>query len=254
MCFLGNIFGAGSSNGLINLGNNSATTNKNVGSNFNQNLLANTLFGSNQNAGTNIINNLLSGLSGKGSSAAQSSYNTKQMNSQSCNAGKNLNTYQSQNSTMATVSSMLTGGYTNNTVNVGMPDMHIATTNTLANNLTGNVLNTGTGSAIDSAALMALLNTMGGSNVANSGATAQTSATGTGNGVLGAVVGSAAGEVHALAEEVIAATGLGSLFAPIDAAVIHPILWDPISLLTGYDVSKHPAGVADVSNPLGVQR
>ncbi len=250
MCFLGNIFGAGSSNGLINLGNNSATTNKNVGSNFNQNLLANTLLGTNQSAGVNIINNLLSGLSGKGSSASKSSYNTKQMNSQSCNAGKNVNTYQSQNSTMATVSSMLTGGYTNNTVNVGMPDMHIATTNTLANNLTG----TGARGAVDSAALMALLNTIGGSNVANSGTTAQTSATGTGNGVLGSVVGSAAGEVHALAEEVIAATGLGSLFAPIDAAVVHPILWDPISLLTGYDVSKHPAGVADVSNPLGVQR
>ena len=77
---------------------------------------------------------------------------------------------------------------------------------------------------------------------------------GQGYGVLGSLLGGLATGVHHTAENLIAATGLGSLFAPIDDAIIHPILWDPISMVTGYDVSSHPAGVANVSNPLGVNR
>ncbi len=74
------------------------------------------------------------------------------------------------------------------------------------------------------------------------------------NNPIGSVVGGLAQGVHHTAENVIASTGLGSVFAPVDAAVIHPVLWDPISLVTGVDVSSHPAGVANVSNPLKVPR
>jgi len=71
---------------------------------------------------------------------------------------------------------------------------------------------------------------------------------------LGSAVGGLASGVHQFAEKAISATGLGSAFAPIDDAVIHPLLWDPISKATGVDVSKHPEGVKDVSNPLGAKR
>ena len=77
---------------------------------------------------------------------------------------------------------------------------------------------------------------------------------GQGYGVLGSLLGGLATGVHHTAENLISATGLGGLFAPIDDAIIHPILWDPISMLTGYDVSSHPSGVTNVSNPLGVKR
>ncbi len=77
---------------------------------------------------------------------------------------------------------------------------------------------------------------------------------GQGNGILGSLFGGLATGVHHTAENLISATGLGGLFAPIDDAIIHPILWDPLSRVTGYDVSSHPNGVANVSNPLGVNR
>ena len=71
---------------------------------------------------------------------------------------------------------------------------------------------------------------------------------------LGQPLGMAAQGVHGLAEKAIQATGLGSVFGPLVAdPIIHPLLWDPISMLTGYDVSKHPGGVEDVSDPLGVR-
>ncbi|MGF1643412.1 MAG: hypothetical protein ACFCUJ_07185 [Thiotrichales bacterium] len=78
-----------------------------------------------------------------------------------------------------------------------------------------------------------------------------------GNGARGACTsgessgaGSAAGNffkgVHATAEKAIDAAGLQSAFAPIDAAVVHPLLWDPLSAATGTDVSDHPEGIKDV--------
>ena len=71
---------------------------------------------------------------------------------------------------------------------------------------------------------------------------------------LGSLVGGIAQGAHGLAENLINATGLGGIFGPlIDDPIIHPLLWDPISMLTGFDVSKHPEGVADVSDPLGVR-
>lgn len=79
------------------------------------------------------------------------------------------------------------------------------------------------------------------------------SSAGQGYGPVGKVAGELASGVHQTAETVISATGLGGLFSPIDKAVVHPLLWDPISLATGYDVSKHPAGVPDVTDPLGVR-
>ncbi|WP_308873908.1 hypothetical protein [Thiothrix subterranea] len=42
---------------------------------------------------------------------------------------------------------------------------------------------------------------------------------------LGSAVGGLASGVHQFAEKAISATGLGSAFAPIDDAVIHPLLW-----------------------------
>ncbi len=75
-----------------------------------------------------------------------------------------------------------------------------------------------------------------------------------GSNAIGSTVGGLAQGVHGLAEKAISATGLGSAFAPIDDAIIHPVLWDPISRATGVDVSKHPEGVPDVSNPLGAKR
>jgi hypothetical protein len=81
------------------------------------------------------------------------------------------------------------------------------------------------------------------------------------SGLLGgalAAVGTAAGGLaqgaHHLAENTISFTGAGSLFGPlVDDPIIHPLLWDPLSTITGVDVSKHPAGVADVSDPLNVR-
>lgn len=72
-------------------------------------------------------------------------------------------------------------------------------------------------------------------------------------GGLGGLVGGAAQSVHGLAENLISATGLGPAFAPIDDAIIHPILWDPLSKITGVDVSKHPEGIPDVSDPHGIR-
>lgn len=66
--------------------------------------------------------------------------------------------------------------------------------------------------------------------------------------------GQIAKQVHYLAEKAIDSTGMGKAFAPIDKAVIHPLIWDPISKSTGVDVSSHPKGIPNVTNPLGVQR
>lgn len=52
--------------------------------------------------------------------------------------------------------------------------------------------------------------------------------------------------VHHIAEFAIDLTGLQPLFAPIDAAIIHPLLWDPLSAITGVDVADHPEGIPDV--------
>lgn len=95
---------------------------------------------------------------------------------------------------------------------------------------------------------------LGGIQGGSSGNVGMQSQAGQGYGVLGSVLGGVATGVHHTAENLISATGLGGLFAPIDDAIIHPILWDPISMLTGYDVSSHPSGVTNVSNPLGVKR
>lgn len=73
-------------------------------------------------------------------------------------------------------------------------------------------------------------------------------------GNLGSFAGGAAQTAHHAAETVIHGSGLGSFFEPIDDAVVHPLLWDPISKATGVDVSSHPGGVNDVSNPLGLKR
>ncbi|SEB01508.1 hypothetical protein SAMN05660964_03148 [Thiothrix caldifontis] len=90
----------------------------------------------------------------------------------------------------------------------------------------------------------------GGSSCGGYGGSAGSSSS---NG-LGSAVGGLASGVHQFAEKAISATGLGGAFAPIDDAIIHPLLWDPISKATGVDVSKHPEGIKDVSNPLGVER
>lgn len=61
-------------------------------------------------------------------------------------------------------------------------------------------------------------------------------------------------EVYGIAEKVIQTTGLGSIFGPlVDDPIVHPLLWDLVSRLMGYDVSKHPEGVPDVSDPLGMR-
>lgn len=71
-----------------------------------------------------------------------------------------------------------------------------------------------------------------------------------GCGGSSAASGTAAGNLfkslHATAERAIDAAGLQPAFGPIDAAVVHPLLWDPLSAITGTDVSDHPAGIKDV--------
>lgn len=75
-----------------------------------------------------------------------------------------------------------------------------------------------------------------------------------GNGLFGSLLGGLAQGVHSLAEYTVGALGLQSIFGPlVDDPIIHPLLWDPLSRITGYDVSKHPSGVDDVSDPLGIR-
>lgn len=106
--------------------------------------------------------------------------------------------------------------------------------------------------AFDYTSLLTDTSTTGSSGSSGSGST--TSSGGLLGPGLGTLVGSAAQGLHGIAEEIINATGLGGIFGPlIDDPIIHPLLWDPISLITGYDVSKHPSNVPDVSDPLGVR-
>ena len=79
---------------------------------------------------------------------------------------------------------------------------------------------------------------------------------GSGSGLfgLGKILGPILKGVHGIAETAINMTGLGKLFEPIDKHIIHPILWDPLSALTNYDISDHPDGINDVTNPLDVNR
>jgi len=58
-----------------------------------------------------------------------------------------------------------------------------------------------------------------------------------------AILGSMAKGLHALAEITISTLGLQPIFSIIDEPVIHPILWEPLSMLTGVDVDEHPPGI-----------
>jgi|GEM_PF-2503539 hypothetical protein len=57
------------------------------------------------------------------------------------------------------------------------------------------------------------------------------------------ILGSMAKGLHALAEITISTLGLQPIFSIIDKPVIHPLLWEPLSLLTGVDVDEHPPGL-----------
>ena len=119
-------------------------------------------------------------------------------------------------------------------------------------NVTGNVQGSTVTAGGPQSGLMGLGNSLSANN---------TGMLGVGGLVGGAAsaVGTAAGGVaqgtHHLAERIIDFSGLGPVFGPlVDDTIIHPLLWDPLSMITGTDVSKHPEGVADVSNPLNVDR
>ena len=47
--------------------------------------------------------------------------------------------------------------------------------------------------------------------------------------------------VHAVAEGILATTGLQPVFSLIDEPIIHPLLWSPLAALTGVPVDEHPA-------------
>jgi hypothetical protein len=49
--------------------------------------------------------------------------------------------------------------------------------------------------------------------------------------------------LHAIAEITISTLGLQPIFSIIDKPIIHPLLWSPLSLITGVDVDSHPAGL-----------
>lgn len=135
----------------------------------------------------------------------------------------------------------------------------IGTLGGLGNGITGTLSNLTTnlqGSSVTAGSPQAGMIGLGNSLSANN-----TGMLGVGGLVGGAAsaVGIAAGGVaqgtHHLAERVIDFSGLGPVFGPlVDDTLIHPLLWDPISMATGVDVSKHPEGVPDVSNPLNVKR
>lgn len=57
------------------------------------------------------------------------------------------------------------------------------------------------------------------------------------------ILGTMAQGLHALAEITISLLGLQPIFSIIDKPVIHPLLWEPLSMLTGVDVDAHPAGL-----------
>lgn len=46
--------------------------------------------------------------------------------------------------------------------------------------------------------------------------------------------------LHHSVENVISSMGLSDLVEEFDFTFVHPILWDPISKITGVDVSSHP--------------
>lgn len=58
-----------------------------------------------------------------------------------------------------------------------------------------------------------------------------------------AILGSMAKGLHALAEITISTLGLQPIFSIIDKPVIHPLLWEPLSMLTGVEVDEHPLGL-----------
>jgi len=57
------------------------------------------------------------------------------------------------------------------------------------------------------------------------------------------LLGDYAKGLHAIAEITISTLGLQPVFSIIDKPVIHPLLWTPLSLITGVDVDSHPAGL-----------
>jgi hypothetical protein len=57
------------------------------------------------------------------------------------------------------------------------------------------------------------------------------------NGGFLSLLGGVATMAHTIAETVIKTAGISTLFAPIDAAIVHPLLWNPLTAITGVDVA-----------------
>ena len=73
-------------------------------------------------------------------------------------------------------------------------------------------------------------------------------AIGSGIGMIigGNSLGEMARGLHSVAEGFVIGTGSDPWFGPIDEAIIHPLLWEPLSMITGEDVSAHPEGLSNV--------